>query len=371
MTVESQQLRKYIALYNREVEEFHGGAAAGRPREFHPSQVHVKSTHEKASARDASVETSLGVEWDSEEKETFFWCLSRYSIHRVEEWRPLLPRKSAMEILGYYKLLRRASARASSRKAGDDEGSAPIAYEMSSGWVALETQLSEAAGEAAGEAPATEEGDAEEGRLLIDHDSWRRRWEAIYSHSRIAEIRPLPRHALPLSRGAAEALERSVRRYTRVLLWCTALAGMASRSVVAASASADENATANENAGRGRRSLPTVVTRRQVERALCTEARARDLHVLPRCVARTLRKWELDYPREGKLFRTREMARLFLQSQLSRRDPPPPPRHHHDHQIDDDTASESGSEPERDEIDDADLIRSALHENRLLKWLSK
>lgn len=147
--MESQQLRKYIALYNREVEEFHGGAAAGRPREFHPSQVHVKSTHEKASARDASVETSLGVEWDSEEKETFFWCLSRYSIHRVEEWRPLLPRKSAMEILGYYKLLRRASARASSRKAGDDEGSAPIAYEMSSGWVALETQLSEAAGEAA------------------------------------------------------------------------------------------------------------------------------------------------------------------------------------------------------------------------------
>ncbi|CAI1580628.1 hypothetical protein SEUBUCD646_0L02030 [Saccharomyces eubayanus] len=363
MTVESQQLRKYIALYNREVEEFHGGAAAGRPREFHPSDVHVKSTHEKASARDPSVEVSLGVEWDSEEKETFFWCLSRYSIHRVEEWRPLLPRKSAMEILGYYKLLRRASARASSRRAGDGEGAQPIAYEMSSGWVALETKLSEAAGEAAGEPPATEEGDAEaesEG-ALIDYDSWRRRWEAIYSHSRIAEIRPLPRHALPLSRSAAGALERSVRRYTRVLLWCTALAGMASRSV-AASAGAD----------RGRRSLPTVVTRRQVERALCTEARARDLHVLPRCVAQTLRKWELDYPREGKLFRTREMARLFLQSQLSRRDPPPPPRHHDqvpDHD-DDVTASESESEPERDEIDDADLIRSALHENRLLKWLS-
>lgn len=287
--------------------------------------MHVKSTHEKASARDPSVEVSLGVEWDSEEKETFFWCLSRYSIHRVEEWRPLLPRKSAMEILGYYKLLRRASARASSRRAGDGEGAQPIAYEMSSGWVALETKLSEAAGEAAGEPPATEEGDAEaesEG-ALIDYDSWRRRWEAIYSHSRIAEIRPLPRHALPLSRSAAGALERSVRRYTRVLLWCT-------------------------------------------------EARARDLHVLPRCVAQTLRKWELDYPREGKLFRTREMARLFLQSQLSRRDPPPPPRHHDqvpDHD-DDVTASESGSEPERDEIDDADLIRSALHENRLLKWLS-
>ncbi|CAI4047552.1 SUVZ12G1885 [Saccharomyces uvarum] len=361
MTVESQQLRKYITLYNREVEEFHGGAAAGRPREFHPSEVHVKSTHEKASARDSGVETSLGVEWDSEEKETFFWCLSRYSIHRVEEWRPLLPRKSAMEILGYYKLLRRASARANSRKAGDG-GSAPIAYEMSSGWVALETKLSEAAGEAAAEAPATEEGDAE--GLLIDYDSWRRRWEAIYSHSRIAEIRPLPRHALPVSRGAAEALERSVRRYTRVLLWCTALAGMASRSVVAAGADA--------SVGRGHRSLPTVVTRRQVERALCTEAQARDLHVLPRCVALTLRKWELDYPREGKLFRTREMARLFLQSQLSRRDPPPPPRHHDQvpDQIDD-TASESGSEPERDEIDDVDLIRSALHENRLLKWLSK
>lgn len=370
--MESQQLRKYIELYNKETEEFYHCAASGRsPREFHPSKVHVRSIHEKPNAAKTIIEaSSLGVEWNSEEKQTFFWCLSRYSIHRVEEWRSLLPRKSAMEILGYYRLLRRASAH--SRKAGDE--GAPIAYEMSAEWVALETKLSEAVAaiaEGAAEA-ANEEGD---GEGLIDYGRWERRWVALYSHSRIAEIRPLPRHALPLSRSAADALERSVQRYTRALLWCTALAGMASRSVAAAAATGPGSRGSRER----KSSLPTVVTRRQVERALCTQARARDLHVLPRRIALTLRKWELDYPREGKLFRTKEMARLFLQSELSRRDPPPPPAHRAEDQEQDQdqdqdqdsTASESASEAERDEIDQADLFRSAIHENQLLKWLSK
>ncbi|CAI4632877.1 BAQ_1a_G0036190.mRNA.1.CDS.1 [Saccharomyces cerevisiae] len=360
--MEHQQLQKYVELYNKEVEELYNGAASGRPAEFHPSKVHVKSIHEKASTANGGVEiSSLGVDWDSEEKNTFFWCLSRYSIHRVDEWRSLLPRKSAMEILGYYRLLRRASASARSRKAGDD--GAPIAYEMSAEWVALETKLSEAVmaiTEGAAEV-ADEEGHCEG---LIDYESWKRRWVAIYSHSRIAEIRPLPRHALPLSRSATQTLERCVSRYTRTLLWCTALAGMASRSVSARAAES-----------RGHKSLPTVVTRRQVERALCTEARSRDLHVLPRRIALTLRKWELDYPREGKLFRTKEMAHLFLQSQLSRRDAPPvhqdENQENQENQEQDNTASEGESEAERDEIDEADLFRSALHENQLLKWLSK
>ena len=86
--MEHQQLRKYVELYNKEVEEFYNGAASGRPAEFHPSKVHVKSIHEKAGTANAGVEiSSLGVDWDSEEKNTFFWCLSRYSIHRVDEWR--------------------------------------------------------------------------------------------------------------------------------------------------------------------------------------------------------------------------------------------------------------------------------------------
>ncbi|CAI4035068.1 hypothetical protein SMKI_12G2060 [Saccharomyces mikatae IFO 1815] len=361
--MENKQLRKYVQLYNKEAEEFYNGVTTGRPQEFLPSKVHVKSIHEKPRTANAGAEiSSLGVRWDNEEKEIFFWCLSRYSVHRVDEWRSLLPRKSAMEILGYYKLLRRASASARSRKAGDD--GAPIAYEMSAEWITLETKLSEAVAaitEGAAEA-ANEEGDGEKG--LIDYESWKRRWVAIYSHSRIAEIRPLPRHALPLSRSAEETLERCVCRYTRALLWCTALSGMASRSVCASAEDSE-----------GRKSLPTVVTRRQVERALCTEARARDLHVLPRRVALTLRKWELDYPREGKLFRTKEMARLFLQSQISRQDLVPPPTHQdqdQDHIVSGkESESESGSEAERDEINQADLFRSALHENQLLKWLSK
>ncbi|GMC39248.1 unnamed protein product [Saccharomyces cerevisiae] len=66
------------------------------------------------------------------------------------------------------------------------------------------------------------------------------------------------------------------------------------------------------------------------------------------------------------------MAHLFLQSQLSRRDAPPVHQdENQENQEQDNTASEGESEAERDEIDEADLFRSALHENQLLKWLSK
>ncbi|WPK23167.1 hypothetical protein PUMCH_000394 [Australozyma saopauloensis] len=46
-----------------------------------------------------------GTFWTSQEKDTFFNCLARFTIHRSEEFLPHLPSKSQADILAYYNLL--------------------------------------------------------------------------------------------------------------------------------------------------------------------------------------------------------------------------------------------------------------------------
>lgn len=47
-----------------------------------------------------------GTLWTEEEKDVFFNCLARYTIHRVDEFGPHLPNKSLAEIYAYYTLLK-------------------------------------------------------------------------------------------------------------------------------------------------------------------------------------------------------------------------------------------------------------------------
>lgn len=53
-------------------------------------------------------ETLPGVLWTADEKEMFFRCLARYSIHRIDSFAEHLPTKSNVEILAYYELLKDA-----------------------------------------------------------------------------------------------------------------------------------------------------------------------------------------------------------------------------------------------------------------------
>lgn len=48
-----------------------------------------------------------GSYWTAEEKEIFFNCLARYTIHKADEFEPYLPNKSPAEIYAYYTLLRK------------------------------------------------------------------------------------------------------------------------------------------------------------------------------------------------------------------------------------------------------------------------
>lgn len=47
-----------------------------------------------------------GSYWTGDEKDTFFNCLARFTIHRAEEFLPFLPSKSLPEIYAYYVLLK-------------------------------------------------------------------------------------------------------------------------------------------------------------------------------------------------------------------------------------------------------------------------
>ena len=48
-----------------------------------------------------------GTMWVAAEKRVFFRMLGRYSIHRVSEWRHMIPTKSLVEICDYFDVLRR------------------------------------------------------------------------------------------------------------------------------------------------------------------------------------------------------------------------------------------------------------------------
>lgn len=120
----------YIDLYNTFVEEFfelrYGHAREERSMRrkrrklddsiinsegaFYKPTDKVKNTPDQAPEAEDRSWTELsdkGSLWTGEEKEIFFGCLARYTIHRVDEFLQHLPGKSLGEIIAYYELLKR------------------------------------------------------------------------------------------------------------------------------------------------------------------------------------------------------------------------------------------------------------------------
>lgn len=106
--------------------------------------------------------------WTSDEKETFFRCLSRYSIHNIDAFAPHLPTKSIAEISQYHTLLKVELRRLETYKQHDvafrdvdtprrkvpfcyvsktfEDGASyseiPIAFELSQQWIDYEEDQS-------------------------------------------------------------------------------------------------------------------------------------------------------------------------------------------------------------------------------------
>lgn len=119
---------------------------------YYPQNQRVSEAEPKANGRESSEESTSsddpqlleqiaehieddlfaqlpGCYWSAQEKDSFFNCLARFSIHRAEEFLPFLPAKSLTEIYAYYTLLKNELRRLS--KVGyisDDEncGRVPI-----------------------------------------------------------------------------------------------------------------------------------------------------------------------------------------------------------------------------------------------------
>lgn len=92
--------RAYVDFFNNEVEDFFGLQYAN-DSPLAPSTI--------GNDRVSRGRADSGVFWSSDEKERFFRCLARYSIHRTECFRRELPEKSEASIIAYYMRLRRQS----------------------------------------------------------------------------------------------------------------------------------------------------------------------------------------------------------------------------------------------------------------------
>ena len=105
---------QYVKWYNREINQIFNDIQCVTPR-LHSSNVHINSLYRYQTRDDVDEENEgevleIGSLWTSIEKRKFFRLLSRYSIHRFDDWYPLFNgTKSKQEILTYYEVLKNIS----------------------------------------------------------------------------------------------------------------------------------------------------------------------------------------------------------------------------------------------------------------------
>lgn len=267
-------------------------------------------------ARDQEFE--LGALWTRPEKEQFFYCLSRYSIHRLDEWHVSFENKSKYEILVYYNVLRtnlrrlQTVQRRKSRLLRWDQF--PIAYEMSPEYVKLEEAMANELKD-----PETIENESESDNTegLVEYDNWYQRWEPLYSHTRLEELRPVPLTPLRFNSSAQEYIHKLVKRYTRQLLWHTVLPTLEQKSLSKRQLNDEERTEDNSDVlvvhrkkhRKNKKVYPHIVTDEDVSRAVYHMRQRNRNHVsLGECVETTFRKYAIRHD-HAKMFQRRDTAR--------------------------------------------------------------
>lgn len=178
----------YVDLYNSSVDNFFSLEYLELPKSKKRKLEDSVVTTDRAYYRPVKIEGSTdeingqvnsyedlfdslksGTYWTADEKEIFFSCLARFTIHRIEDFLDHLPSKSTGEILAYYELLKRElrdqqicethsvhiieDQQDPTRllrheydivtiPGGIDQRNIPIAYEMSDEWVEYEEEQS-------------------------------------------------------------------------------------------------------------------------------------------------------------------------------------------------------------------------------------
>lgn len=190
---------QYVKWYNREINQIFNDIQCVTPR-LHSSNVHINSLYRYQTRDDVDEENEgevleIGSLWTSIEKRKFFRLLSRYSIHRFDDWYPLFNgTKSKQEILTYYEVLNKNLKLMKEKNPNtllryDDY---PIAYEVNDNFIEFEEHMSLRLMEREKlpyfcDDPEEFVDPVKDGDRLIDVSKWNRRWHWLYRHSILKE----------------------------------------------------------------------------------------------------------------------------------------------------------------------------------------
>lgn len=268
---------------------------------------------------------SLGTYWSSREKSVFFHCLSRYSIHRLDEWHSKLPSKAKFEILLYYKVLKynlRELQRRNLVGGLVSNEDFPIAYEMDEFYVELEEFMSrqvriEYEKPIDSNSADDPSGNEEDDEHLLSIDNWNKRWQAIYCKSGIDELKPLSSEPLPYSKETFQFLTDCAKAYTRRLLWFTVLQEMDKLSIAKKMLFPREQSFKDDDLvlHASDEQLPHVVTQSSVLKAISTlKQEGFNTPTIPETVLHTLEKFKVEPVPEGKLFKNQQVTQSLLPS---------------------------------------------------------
>lgn len=344
----------YFDVFNQEVHQFLNPHSY-RDYDIRGSRIHIDSSvkwlQEKGKVRESDGEIeyesaeddtedeeielertindcTLGTYWSASEKSIFFHCLSRYSIHRLEEWRARLMNKSKYEILVYYEVLKKNLDRLKKSDMKNFGGilsrmEMPIAYEMDEFFVSFE--------EAMCNKVRTEMDTAridfnpldgkDEG--LISLENWNKRWLPIYSKTAIEELSPVCKEPLPVSEECLKFLTECCRVYTKKLLWYAVLSDLERASVPrdifvnkeeSASTDNDDLVVTHEQSYS---SFPHIVTTESITKALgLLKQEGYKAPTLGETILQTLEKFQLKHQENGKLFKNQKVAMSLVPSFL-------------------------------------------------------
>ncbi|CCF59626.1 hypothetical protein KAFR_0H02170 [Kazachstania africana CBS 2517] len=356
-------VRKYLGLLNREIIEFYRvDGKINKDYEIRGSRIHYKSS---VRYLEKQVETNLerhksssiqfdemilndvkfrrrvmygkkpfemGTYWSGKEKRLFFQLISRFSIHRLDDWCMKLPGKSKMEILNYYLVLKKNLVFLKNMRYIGlwDRSKYPIAYEMDENYIELEDYLSNKISDILIEASAPDEFQENEDSL-ISIKQWEKRWNRIYRKSNVVrqlqqndKFRPMSYYRTPLkmSNKTMKILELVVRQHVRKLLWFAVLPNIHKRSISKRELLGLEPREEGEETtddlvisfSESEKRYPHVVTDRSIENAVTLmKKEGHHAYMLGESILDMITKFDIEYkPADGKVFKRRETNKSIL-----------------------------------------------------------
>lgn len=324
----NESVKRYYELYNKEVAEFFQ-IGQNTDYEIRGSRVHWDSKIRYFERLDDNGENKnsnfklLGSYWTGIEKRIFFKMIERFSIHRIDEWRYMIPHKSLFEILNYYKVLQKNLFFLKKRKFKGliKLKDIPISYEMNDKIIELEDYMGERVTNFSlrkikknyHSKPVSNDNE------LIDLNNWSKRWELMYRKSNIEEIQPINKDVKPFSKDSLNYIEKLIKTRLRKLLWYTVLPELDTKTInkneLLLTNNNDNNNDNNDNTAINIRTTtqkhfyPTVITQNHVNKAITImKHESHDCHTLAESVVRTINKFHIDFkPRDGNIFKRKDV----------------------------------------------------------------